>query len=113
MKHTTIKESKKLLSLGLDPGTADMHYREWKRMTDSIRIAHEGSGGKDDLPCWSSDALFQLIPSDNENEIITRHWGDMYELRFRDCVTAWHVSFFDAVYELVDKLLYKGYIKTK
>jgi len=60
--YTTIEQSKKLLSLGLDPSTADMHYREWKRATKDIRIAHVGKALKEDLPAWSLTALLELMP---------------------------------------------------
>lgn len=53
---------KKLLSLGLDPSTADMYYREWKRATKDIRIAHMGTAGEKDLPAWSLEALLELMP---------------------------------------------------
>ena len=59
---TSIEQSKKLLSIGLDPSTSDMHYREWKRATKDIRIAHMGKAGKKDMPAWSLTALLELMP---------------------------------------------------
>lgn len=60
---TSIEQSEKLLSLGLDPSTADMYYREWKRATKDIMIAHMGKAEKEDLPAWSLTALLELMPS--------------------------------------------------
>lgn len=60
--NTNIKQSQKLIKLGLEPRTADKHFREWKRMTESIRTSYDGRGSEDDMPSWSTDALFNLMP---------------------------------------------------
>ena len=60
--YTTIEQSCKLIELGLDQSTADMYYREWKRATKDIRIAHVGKAGKEDLPALSLSALLELMP---------------------------------------------------
>lgn len=59
--YTNLEQSKKLAEI-LPLESADMHYREWKRMTKNIRIAHVGSAGEKDLPCWSLAALLGVIP---------------------------------------------------
>ena len=58
---TSIKQSQKLLQLGLNPETADMYWRDWKRMTKDISIPHVGAASKDDLPAWSLTTLLSLI----------------------------------------------------
>lgn len=58
---TDISQSKKLEEI-LPPESADMYYRDWQRMTKYIRIAHLGSAGDGDLPCWSLAALLSVLP---------------------------------------------------
>lgn len=69
---TSIEQSKKLVELGIDPNTADMWYSlddedpeysfvnaeeppfEWEEITIYDRA----------LPCWSTGALINLLPSE-------------------------------------------------
>ncbi|MBO6252749.1 MAG: hypothetical protein J6O49_03735, partial [Bacteroidaceae bacterium] len=64
-----IEQSKKLAEI-LPIESADMYYRDWKRATKDIRIAHVGTAHKKDLPCWSYAALHDVLPS-NKNVITT------------------------------------------
>jgi len=60
---TSIEQSKKLLSLGLDPSTADMYYEPIDG--NPIRFAvipNVGKYGKWDMPAWSLTALLELMP---------------------------------------------------
>ena len=60
---TSIEQSKKLLSLGLDPSTADMYYGPIGG--NPIRFAvipNVGKYGKWDMPAWSLTALLELMP---------------------------------------------------
>lgn len=59
--YTDIPQSERLVKI-LPLESADMYYREWKRMTKHIRIAHVGSAGENDLPCWSLAALLNVLP---------------------------------------------------
>jgi len=68
---TSIEQSKKLLSLGLDPCTADMWYSYYGNSKYNPTIAYEGqqwflcqirNSLHDDIPCWSLTALFELMP---------------------------------------------------
>lgn len=59
--HSDLKQSKKLAEF-LPMESADMYYRDWKRATKDIRIAHVGTAHKKDLPCWSLTALLRVIP---------------------------------------------------
>lgn len=58
---TDIPQSKVLAKI-LPYESADMYYREWKRDTKDIRIAHVGTAGKEDLPCWSLATLLSVLP---------------------------------------------------
>ena len=68
--YTTIEQSKKLLSLGLAPGTADMYYLFFKDTGHIVNKAPFVTTGDevrgDDLfthvECWSFTALLELIP---------------------------------------------------
>lgn len=60
--YTSLEQSKKLAEI-LPIESADMYYRDWKRMTKYIHIAHVGSADEKDLPCWSLAALMNLLPS--------------------------------------------------
>ena len=59
--YTDLEQSRKLTEI-LPLESADMYYREWKRMTKDIRIANVGSAGEKDLPCWSLSALLGVLP---------------------------------------------------
>lgn len=65
---TSIKQSKKLIELGIDVNTADMVYQsvedkygdgKWKSIprNNSLNIGYD-----DDIPCWSLSALLNLMP---------------------------------------------------
>lgn len=72
---TTPSQAERLLALGLDPATADMH---WKMETDRMTGANEyvprygrspavlnnlfSFRQRLTLPCWSFSALFSLLP---------------------------------------------------
>lgn len=60
--YTTIQQSRRLLNLGLNIDSADMYYYDWRRMTDLIGLPHNGKGGEKDLPCWSLNALLEVMP---------------------------------------------------
>ena len=60
--YTDIEQSKTLTKI-LPFKSADMYYREWKRDTKDMRIAHVGTADKLDLPCWSLAALLGVLPS--------------------------------------------------
>jgi hypothetical protein len=59
--YTDLSQSKKLVEI-LPLESADMYYRDWKRMTKYIHIAHVGSADEEDLPCWSLTALLSVLP---------------------------------------------------
>ena len=65
MKHyTTIEQSKKLVELGLNPDTADMHYSKIIKDTNVTYIPELLLDDNDcDIPCWSLGALINIMPS--------------------------------------------------
>ena len=69
MKHyTTIEQSKRLLELGMNPETADMHHSKWTKI-DNIDYVGIGYNELDKeeygdvfLPCWSLGSLLEVMP---------------------------------------------------
>ena len=66
MNYTTIEQSKKLLELGLNPETADMHFIKLIRDTDTVYIPellYDEPLSEIDYPCWSLAALLDILPN--------------------------------------------------
>jgi hypothetical protein len=113
---TDIPQSQILAKI-LPHESADMHYRDWKRMTKSIRIAHVGSAGENDLPCWSLASLLEQIPYEvcdddgNSSYLQINKDDDMYQLEYTDpseifesIETNRYEHFVDACVEMIEKL---------
>lgn len=72
---TSIKQSKKLIKLGFDVNTADMHYSTWVILSEGEYILSPNQGktieelqedyGKQVIPAWSLSSLMELIPPGN------------------------------------------------
>lgn len=117
---TDIKQSRKLIKLGLAPKTADMFWRDWRRETELITIPCVGCGNeKEDLPAWSLSALINLIPNP-ELSLSASYWWLTWGIGEKDCDgefedfdTEVGDTPIDAAYNTVIKLIDKGYIKTE
>ena len=59
MVGTTIKQSTILVSAGLDQSTADMSYITNPRDGSTI-LTNTQVMTKDDIPCWSMEALWEI-----------------------------------------------------
>ena len=105
--YTTIEQSRKLAKI-LPTESADMYYREWKRMTKDIRIAHVGSAGKEDLPCWSLSSLLGVLdyPQLSKDKLGSGKEGWMVSVYPDNCRydSCWHDNPVDACYEMIIKL---------
>ena len=125
---TDIKQSQKLIKLGLDPKTADMFWRDWRRETELITIPCVGCGNeKEDLPAWSLSALLDLLPEsvspDNDSYQIylmqvynhdSLHGVDYVgELEGDSLEGFCEDSFVDAAYKMIRWLIKHAYIETK
>ena len=80
---TTIEQSKKLLELGIDEGTADMYWWHYEEKT-YLNGMYDGEFNKHekDVPAWSLSALMNLMPS--ELELPDMYGGTIkYEIRIR------------------------------
>lgn len=95
MKHyTSIEQSKKLLSLGLSPETADMVYLKYADSNNST-LRFEGAAPMvlmdipideidyETLPCWSLGALLEMMPKEDINIPITDE--DFVDCPPREC----------------------------
>lgn len=58
---TSIKQSKRLIELGIDVNSADMVYHKELNGTYSLRVVDNVL--KYDIPAWSLSALLELMPS--------------------------------------------------
>lgn len=63
MQYTTIPQSKRLIELGLDRKTADLHYDGEGDVVGKGRCLALHKPYKDShIPAWSLDALLKVIP---------------------------------------------------
>lgn len=63
---TNIKQSKKLIELGIDRKTSDMYY--W--CGSDLRIGgYKAQDEELDIPAWSLSALLELMPKDESKTI--------------------------------------------
>lgn len=70
---TTTEQSKKLIELGIDVNTADMHYSTWTILNEGEYILSPNQGetieelqedyGNQIIPAWSLTALLGLMPT--------------------------------------------------
>lgn len=120
--YTTTEQSKKLVELGLNPDTADMHYLKIIREND-IRYIPELllDDNECDIPCWSLGALLELMPKIKEDDTdggccpdLCKGWDNSrWHCVYRSSIhiTKWYENSIDAVFEMVCWLLKNGYIK--
>lgn len=72
---TSLEQSKKLIELGIDINTADMHYSTWTILNEGEYILSPNQGetieelqedyGNQVIPAWSLSALLKLMPNFN------------------------------------------------
>jgi len=97
--YTDLQQSKMLAEI-LSPESADMYYKEWRLDTKSIHIAHVGTAGKVNLPCWSLAALLDVLPS------ATLDSSDNHRYRFycMERYTEWYNNPIDACVAMIKRL---------
>ena len=125
---TDIRQSRELLKLGLDPKTADMFWRDWRRDTKNITYPCAGVGNeKEDLPAWSLSALLDLLPESvsPDNDSYQIYYMQVYnhdslhgvdyvgELEGDSLEGFCEASFVDAAYKMIRWLIKHAYIETK
>lgn len=116
---TTIEQSKKLLNLGLDPSTADMHYLFFKdtgHIVNKAPFITTGDEVKEDvlftyIDCWSLTALLKLIPLYALEQTTDGKVFIVSEIgQYSKCSVAWD-SPVDAAFEMVCWLIEQKHIK--
>ena len=113
---TSIVQSKKLIKIGLDPKTADMFWRDWRRETELITIPCVGWGNeKEDLPAWSLTSLLKII---KDYTMQTTTTGKVFIVcSFNEhpwsLVSQAYDNEVDACFDLVCRLIQGGHIKTE
>lgn len=117
MIATTIKQSKKLLGLGINPDTADMLYikREINDTFIETPIVRPNGELLNSLPAWSLSALVDLMPKNVEIERTHIGWRCDYYSN-NDSLLKYGKdknTLFDAAFEMIEWLCQEGYIKTK
>lgn len=115
---TSIEQSKKLLSLGLDPSTADMWYSYYGNSKYNLTIAYKGqqwflcqirNSLHDDIPCWSFTALLELMPIGSHIEKKNSGYA-CYVVYTKPLEASTPI---EAAFEMICRLIEQGYIKVK
>ena len=121
MQHyTTIKQSKKLVELGLNPDTADMFYSKRPTIKSEYSVFPDFKPEgrlevftKVDLPCWSLGALLELMPIIDDNSYSLSGTLNKGALCKHPCTSVMfqEESPLEAVYNMICWLLERNYIK--
>ena len=102
---TSIEQSKKLLSLGIDPNTADMWYSYYGNSKYNPTVAYKGqqwflcqirNSLHDDIPCWSLAALLNLLPSEFTEK--GKYSETTYEIYIRKYALTENVDLYQIAY---------------
>ena len=121
---TTVEQSKKLIELGLDIETSDMHWdfqeTGYILIADELGYYHNDS----EIPAWSLAALFELLPKEIEFysdecefiPLLSRYYD--YKSKFicnydNGGCEHWYIedSPIDAVYNMLVWTIENGYFK--
>ena len=113
---TSIEQSERLVKLGLDKSTADMHYFSDGYNLTRLDIGYDKDNAKfyrgtknKYIPAWSLTALLELMPN---NFIELTKDGGMYrikaEQKYYSCLVENPI---DAAFEMIVYLIEKGCIK--
>ena len=113
MNYTSIEQSKTLLELGLEPKTSDMMYVQ--HQTVPI-IKNDCFAIEFDTPCWSTEALLELMPDVIDNHLVGHRLtidreGKTFNVSYDSIMTKEPVILYaesnllDAVYQMMVYLL--------
>lgn len=115
---TSIEQFKKLIELGIDINTADMHYSTWTILNEGEYILSPNQGetieelqedyGNQVIPAWSLSALFDILPDDTN---IIKDKSDTENEKYictvgvkGDIIPTFGKNPVDACYEMILKL---------
>lgn len=120
--------SRRLMALGLDTETADMHWQTFegkdksgKDVTATILFEKhvDNEGAVEDVPAWSLSALLEVVEEDYYPELF--HDGEAWELQCRHHDRNWETYIskvysrypLSAAYDAVTQMLEHGKLKGK
>lgn len=115
---TSIEESNRLLELGINPESADMHYQYAPNSEKLYVIPQIGNPsivrlyGKECIPAWSLGALLELLPADailsfGKDEGWGVYWIDS------KIASIPSTTYIGAMVKTIELLVKEGYIKGK
>ena len=85
---TTIKQSKKLMELGIDRKTSDLYY--W--CGSNLRIGgYKAQDEELDIPAWSLSALFEILPNDEVTSTTETRGG--WDIKFEKYFDIWFAEY--------------------
>ena len=117
---TSLEQSKKLIELGIDVNTADMHYSTWTILNgEYILSPNQGETieelqedyGNQVIPAWSLTALldmldYEVVDAEGESCYLKIDKDDIeYQIRYEDrwnsgIETKWYDNLLDAAFEM-------------
>lgn len=104
---TDIEQSKSLIQKGLDIASADMHYMrygdQWLPLIGPRCEAYRED--VETVPAWTLSALLNVMPSIQLDKL-----SGLYSLEYADKFTDDYTDPIDAVVEMMEWMLDKGYI---
>ena len=102
--YTSVEQSQKLIKLGIDKTTSDMHYDKHplENYYSPIPIIGKYSEIHDQLPCWSLSALLEILPP---GKILLHDKGGLgYKCICNNIDTDFHDNPVDACFEMIVEL---------
>ena len=118
---TDLKQSRKLVELGIEPNTADMYFEPsvgFRTEPSEIKVGDIKYAHPRSVPAWSLSALLELMPITCD---VIKDFHNLYYCsnKFADnSFDNWHLTTacktsIDAAYEMVCWLVKNGYINAK
>lgn len=103
--YTSVEQSQKLIKLGIDKTTSDMHYDKdsLENYYSPIPLIGKYSEMHNQFPCWSLAALLGFIPNYKLSREHNYHTCTA-ETSFGTETVGWFDSPVDACYEMILKL---------
>jgi len=123
---TSIEQSQKLVELGIDVNTADMHYSTWTILNDGEYILSPNQGqtieelqkdyGNQVIPAWSLTALLKLIKSEIYNKTIqgepVTYKVDFRKFKFTDDIDLYQIAYGSIKFDVDGQYSFRDMINT-
>jgi len=130
--YTSIEQAKKLIEIGIDTNTADMHYfpnikipcvlsysqmlEHFNKKQSELNDSSINADVPDLIPCWSTEALMKILPSEivvngEGLKFLFRKHTNVYETGYQDMLDIMYNpthnvknTLLECVYETILKL---------